>query len=94
MNKSSGVRLNGTESYFSLAIVFTRLVEFHVDAKNPKSYTGLNVTGACEDQYVSLNLSNGTLDWMLDDDDDNTLIGEADGFSFSIKVSCCGGVCE
>lgn len=80
--------INGTGSYFSLAIVFTRMIEFHVDAKNPKSYTDFNVTKACEDQYGSVDLSNNTLNWMLNDDD--TLVGNASDFSFSIKVSCYG----
>lgn len=85
-NKSSGVKINGTGSYFSLAIVFTRLIEFHVDSKKPKSYTAFNVTDACDDQYDSMNLSNGTLDWMFDDD--YTLVGDAEEFSFTIKVGC------
>ena len=85
-DKSSGVKINGTGSYFSLAIVFTKLIEFHVDAKKAASYTDFNETLACEDQYHSLNLSNGTLDWRLDDD--YTLVGsKADIFSFTIKVS-------
>ncbi len=85
-NKTSGVKINGTGSYFSLAIVFTRLIEFHVDIKKANSFTDFNKTEACDGQYYSMNLSNGTLDWLMDDD--HTLVGEADDFSFTIKVSC------
>ena len=85
-NMTSGVSINGTESYFSLAIVFTRLIEFHVDSKKAMSYSDFNVTKACEDQYGSLDLSDDTLDWILDEDD--TLVGNASDFSFTINVSC------
>ena len=88
-DKSSGVKINGTGSYFSLAIVFTRLIEFCVDAKKAPSYTDFNETLACEDQNSSLNLSDGTLDWRLDDD---TLVGNASSFLFTIKVSWYGKI--
>lgn len=63
------------------------MIEFHVDTKKAKSYSDFNVTKACGDQYDSVDLSDDTLDWILNDD---TLVGNASDFSFAIKVSCYG----
>ena len=92
-NLSPGsVKINGTDSYFSLAVSFTRLIEFQVDAKQAKSNTDFNTTKACDslgedvDLYNPLDLSDETLDWMLADDG-STLVGNYSDFSFSITVS-------
>ncbi len=89
-NQTSGVMINGTGSYFSLAIVFTGLIEFQVDTKKAPSYTAFNVTKACEDQYDAMDISNDTLEWSLVGGD--TLVGNdvdnTSRFSLAIKVSC------
>ena len=99
-NQSFGsVKINGTGSYFSLAIVFTRLIEFQVDAKMAKSYSDFDVTKACDsqmdsvDEYNPVDLSFETLKWKLDGDSlvgyliPDNISNKTDGFSITIKVS-------
>lgn len=75
-NQSSGsVNISGTDSYFSLAIVFTRLLEFKVKDKKFQSYSYLNVTEACNQtdplynsKFHDVDLSSEDLEWTMTGD--------------------------
>ena len=96
-NQTHGsINITGTDSYFSLAIVFTRLIEFQVDPKKAKSFSVFNATSACDSEtesvegLKSVKLSSEELVWTLSDDD--TLVADLESGNSSeplltIKVS-------
>ena len=86
------VNITGTESYFSLAIVFLRLIEFSVNTKKAKSYTAFNVTDHCDTSNLTskLELSSSKLMWNLTEDNALNASMKADNhsyFNFKINVS-------
>lgn len=62
------------ESFFSIAIVFTRLVEFVVSAKDAEAVAGFNYTcgcgssSRCDQNYRSLFLNDSEMQWVYNSD--------------------------
>lgn len=86
------VSITGTDSYFSLAIVFTRLIEFLVSSKQAESYSKFNVTEVCSelDNPYNINpmeLTSKDLNWTLSGDELKATLKSESNFSFTIKVS-------
>ena len=92
-NQTSGsVNITGTKSYFSLAIVFTRLIEFVVSSKNAESYSKFNATEVCSelDNPYDINpmeLTGEDLNWTLSGDQLKATLKSESNFSFTINVS-------
>ena len=92
-NQTEGsVNITGTESRFSLAIVFLRLIEFSVDLKKAKSYTVFNVTDHCDTENLmsKVELNSSELMWNLTEDHALNASMKADNtsnFNFKINVS-------
>ena len=87
------VNITGTDSQFSLAIVFTRLIEFVVNSKSAHSYTVFNVTENCNDSNSrsEVDLNSNTLKWNLTSNNSTlnaSMKADNDSqFVFSINVS-------
>ena len=92
-NQTPGsVNVTGTNSYFSLAIVFTRLIEFLVSSKKAESYSKFNVTEVCSEldnpyNINPMNLTSKDLNWTLSKDQLKATLKSESDFSFTINVS-------